>query len=178
MPNRKLQCIDSPECNSDSDSEGWISDFECSELDETSPMSQVRRYISLAVSVSAPFMTINWWHFKNLDCESGWGACKLIASHEHVFRWYVGVTKNPLERMETSPHMIVHKRKGYHVMYPIVFSSNAGKVEKLWIKLLTDSLGYARRGNNGDGGEHVKLKTFRFVYVCIRWQTIKPQSCN
>ncbi len=129
--------------------------------------------IRTARSESKDSISVNWWRFSGTNLEDGWQAAFDLASNAHTYRWYVGVTDKPLGRMEgdpSNPDMIPHKRRGYHCLQPLIVTRNAGELEKLWTKRLTDQLGYARRGNKGNGGEHVRAGAEKFVYVCIRWQ--------
>jgi len=124
-------------------------------------------------------VSVNWWHFSRTDVTAGWQAARHLASSRDTLRWYVGVAKSPMGRMEgdkSNPNMKPHKHKGYHSIYPLIVTCQAAAIETAWIAHLTHLLGYSRRGNIGDGGEHVLRNAWKFVYIVIRWQRSSMNS--
>ena len=124
-------------------------------------------------------VSVNWWHFRGTDVTAGWQAARGLASSRQILRWYVGVAKSPIGRMEgdkTNPNMTPHKHKGYHSIYPLIVTRKAAEIETAWIAHLTHLLGYSRRGNIGDGGEHALRNAWKFVYIVIRWNRSSMNS--
>ena len=148
-------------------------DSELTEPDELSG-AVYERFVRQVRIATRRCMAISWWHYSAEDTVAGWNKCVRLASVPYLRRWYVGVTKLPFKRMvkgdPADPSYAPHIRKGYHCMYILVASMRAGVVETEWIAGLTELMGRAKRGNKGDGHEHVPNRpAFRFVYLCCQW---------
>ncbi len=145
-----------------------------SDLDEGQEDLDGHNYVNFienARTASKEFTSVNWSFFSGTNIEAGWEAARDLASNDYTFTWYVGVTDSPVRRMEGQPQP--HRYKGYHCLYPLIVTRDAASIERRWIDGLTQELGRWRRGNQGNGGERVRIGAPKFLYLCLRWRPPK-----
>ncbi|MEE3207949.1 MAG: hypothetical protein VX239_03350 [Candidatus Thermoplasmatota archaeon] len=90
---------------------------------------------------------------------------KQLVEEPAVQTYYVGVCRCPAHRFfETpSPH-----RERFDAMYPLMVGKNMGKVERNMIVVLrTGEVALHKIKNVGPGGERVRARGVRFLYLCV-----------